>query len=455
MKRYPQALLAMLALSTACASTKPTEAREDLAELVDQRAGVSDVFSAEVDEWSAEQVRERVDDLLDSPLTVDSAMKIALLNNRGLLAHMEELGIAQAELVEAGLLENPVVGGDLVISTRGNGLGGGLALSQSLLSAFLIPAKRKLAKAQLQRSIVEVSDEVLELVNEVRSAHAEVHSALASRALHTTLVQAAEVADELAQRQQDAGNLTDLQRGQVAAALDEARLDLAEHQLELVEAREHLNRLLGLWGDQTSWKLAKAPTLPERSLDLRDLESRGIRQRLDLSAARFEVESMELALKLRRRGLIPMIEGGVEAGNEVGDDEGHEWVVGPSLSVEIPIFDPGHADLARLGAMLRQSQHHLQQRAIEARSKIRVGRERLVLAHRRAQYLRDVVVPRHDRLGGEALLRYNAMLIGAYDLLEIQSGAIEARIELAEAERDYWVARAELERAVGGQLPEQ
>jgi hypothetical protein len=74
-----------------------------------------------------------------------------MLNNRELRATLEELGVAQADLVDAGLLANPTISGDLVNSTRGNGLGGGLALSQSLLSVFLIPAKRRIAKTRLSQ----------------------------------------------------------------------------------------------------------------------------------------------------------------------------------------------------------------------------------------------------------------------------------------------------------------
>ncbi|MCA9720067.1 MAG: hypothetical protein KC468_35710 [Myxococcales bacterium] len=43
---------------------------------------------------------------------------------------MEELGVAQSELVQAGLLANPTIGGDLLLSTRGNGLGGGVAVAE-------------------------------------------------------------------------------------------------------------------------------------------------------------------------------------------------------------------------------------------------------------------------------------------------------------------------------------
>ncbi len=437
----------------ACASTKPTAARNEVAEVVEARGGPADVIFEQQDDDGEAAVRDRVRELLAEPLTEERALQIAVLNNRELRATFESLGVAQADLVDAGLLKNPVIGGDLIISTRGNGLGGGLSLSQSLLSAFLIPAKRRLAKAQLQQAVLSVTDATLALIRDVRVAHAEVRASTAMLALHQTLLQGAEVALELAKAQYEAGNITELDRELFAASLDEARLDYADHQLEVVRTREELNRLLGLWGRQISWVLADASPGIEANPDLSNLEALGIRQRLDVSAARAQVEAAQYAIELRRRGVIPEIEAGVGAGNEVGDDEGHEWVVGPSLSIEVPIFNPGHGDFARLRAHLRRAEHELQHTAVTARSNIREQREALQFATRRARYIETEVLPRREVVGARALERYNGMLIGAYELLEIRAQQVEAQQAHVEAVRDYWVAWAELERAVGGRLP--
>ncbi|MCX4246433.1 TolC family protein [Paraliomyxa miuraensis] len=442
-----------LGLLTACATTSPAGPRGEASELLAQRAGVEDAISPEQDEQSRTRVRQRVRALLAEPLSAERAVQVAMLNNRELQATLEELGVAQAELVEAGLLENPVIAGDLVFSTRGNGLGGGLSLSQSLLSVFLIPAKRRVAKARLQHAIVTVAHEALVLVRDVKVAHAEVWAAAATVQLHRTRVQAAEVADELAAKQLEAGNLPPLDRAFHGAALDEARLELAEAEVELVAAREALSRLLGLWGSDVAWTVADAPVeLPPAEPEPSALEARAVSERLDLSAARFEVEAMERAVQLRRRGVIPQLEAGVESRNEVGDDEGHEWVLGPSLAVELPIFDPGHADLARLRAELRRAQHLLQHRAIVVRSEVREHRAALAMARRSVSYMHEQALPRQAQIGDLALQQYNAMLIGTYELLQLRAEALAVQEDAVEALRDYWVTRAQLELALGGEL---
>ncbi|MBL4683896.1 MAG: TolC family protein [Nannocystaceae bacterium] len=395
-------VLMMAALVSACASTSPAGPRGELADELSARTGLDDVVVDRNDAEALQDVQRRVEELLSKPLTVEAATRIAALNNRGLAATFEGLGVAQADLVQAGLLQNPTLGGDVVISTRGNGLGGGLGLSQSLLSAFLIPAKKRLASTQLQRAIVRVADETLTLLRDVKVAYAGMQAAVAQYGLQRTLVQGAEVADELAARIFEAGNLSELDRQLFASDLDHARLALADAALQQSMGREALNRELGLWGPQLGWRLATTlQDPPDEESDLARLEQLGIEQRLDLSAARFEVESMDYALQLRRRGLIPAIEVGVEARNEVGNDAGHEWVVGPSLSIEIPIFDPGHADIARLGAQLRMAQHSMQQLAVDARSQIRERRVALLTARAKSGVrTRDRVAAAHG--GGGA-----------------------------------------------------
>ncbi len=57
------------------------------------------------------EVEKAIEELLKVKLTPEAAVQIALLNNPNLQVVYEELGITQADVVEAGLLENPVLFG--------------------------------------------------------------------------------------------------------------------------------------------------------------------------------------------------------------------------------------------------------------------------------------------------------------------------------------------------------
>ncbi len=447
------ALVLASSLITGCASTKASGPRGELSDLLEERLGVADVVTPEQDEEARKRVRSRMDALLSAPLTRDAALELALLNNHALAADMESLGVAQAELVEAGLLENPTIGGDLVNSTTGNGLGGGFSIATSLLSAFVIPAQRKVAKANLKQAVLAMGHEAASLAEEVKRSFVEVQVTHADLRLHKEALQAAEVLDELAQRQIEAGNITEAERGEFGAALDEARMEFGHARMEAMMAREQLNVLMGLWGEDLDWKVATEIEAPPTELpDLQGLETRALEQRLDLSAARFDVEATTRAIKLRRAGATPAIEVGVVARNEVGNHSGHEWVIGPSLSLEIPIFDPGHADFAKLRAMLRAAEHRLAQLAIEVRSEVRIHRQHLVYAHQKAEYVREVLLPRREGIRDRMLERYNGMLIGPEELFDAELEVLHARRELNEALADYWVAMAELELAIGGRV---
>ena len=56
------------------------------------------------------EIIDQINQLLQKDLTEQSIIQLALLNNQDLQAAYEELGIAQADLIQAGLLRNPSLG---------------------------------------------------------------------------------------------------------------------------------------------------------------------------------------------------------------------------------------------------------------------------------------------------------------------------------------------------------
>ena len=71
-------------------------------------------------------------------------------------------------------------------------------------------------------------------------------------------------------------------------------------------------------------------------------------------------------------------------------------------------------------------------------------------ARARMTYLRDVVIPRRERILKLAQLEYNAMLRGVYQLLAARQELAASQREEVLAARDYWVAKTELDLALLG-----
>ena len=96
-------------LVTGCATFDQRAGFSDVSATVEARSGKRVVWNlgTELDAQVAQEVRE----LLHDTLTVDGAIQVALLNNRDLQALYADLGVAQADLVQAGLLKNPVFDG--------------------------------------------------------------------------------------------------------------------------------------------------------------------------------------------------------------------------------------------------------------------------------------------------------------------------------------------------------
>jgi cobalt-zinc-cadmium efflux system outer membrane protein len=225
-------------------------------------------------------------------------------------------------------------------------------------------------------------------------------------------------------------------------------LELVRDEIQLLEARERINRLLGLWGETTTWRLAEElPPLPESEPNLEHLESVAMRQRLDVAVAQRQVALLSKAVGLARTSRMF---GRIDVGVDMHRDPNGPILLGPNLVIELPIFDQRQAVIARLEAQTREQERRLSGIAIDARSEVRVAEMRLRAGRQAVLHYRDTIVPLRKRVADETLLHYNGMFVSVFHLLAAKQGEIDARRGYIEALRDYWSARAELARSIGG-----
>jgi len=436
-------------LLTGCAV--PREAGfPEVANAVEQRLGHRIFWNH--DGAADAAVRAKVRGMLAHDLTRAEAVQIALLGNRALQASYEELMIAQADVVQAGLLKNPVFSGALrfPVSGASRALSYDLGVELDFLDLLMIPAKKRVAQAAFEGAKLRVGAEVLRFAHETRVAYFTLQGAQQIAEMRRAVASAAEASVELARRQHEAGNISELDLAGEQALYEQSRLDLARSEAEILEARERMNRLMGLWGEDTRWSVApRLAELPAEEPPLDHLEALAVTQRLELGASRAELQAASHSLAMGENWRFL---GGAGVGASVQHDPEGNTVAGPAASLELPIFDQKQAAVARLRARRRQAELRLAGLAIDVRSEVREARGRLLFARSVVERYRSVVVPLRERIVALSQRYHDAMLLGVYQLLLAKQNEVNAYREYVESVRGYWIARSDLERAVGGRL---
>jgi outer membrane protein TolC len=405
------------------------------------------------------EVSAQVAALLAHPLSVEDAVQIALLNNHTLQAAFEELGISEAELVQAGRLPNPR------FDLRHAGAAGQYDIEETLsfnvLALLTMPYAHDIEKrrfAQTQNSSVQ---RVAQLAKDTREAF---YAAIAARQSLNYLQQvriAAETGAELAHRMVSAGNWSRLDQAREQSFYNDAVQNLWRARLAEESARERLMGLLGLPAQpsaqpsaqqsaQPALQLAEVlPELPASLEPLPDVERAVLQERLDLQLMRMHVDELSKSLRLTKSTrFVNVLDIGATRVRQGSREEPYER--GYTVTLEVPIFDSGAARVKKSEAIYAQAVDRFSQAAIEARSQIRVAYAGYRAAFELAQRQRDEVLPLRQAIAQQNLLRYNASLISIFELLSDAREQVISVDGYIQSVRDFWIAKSRLDGALLG-----
>jgi cobalt-zinc-cadmium efflux system outer membrane protein len=334
-----------------------------------------------------------------------------------------------ADLIEAATFPNPKF--DLAIRfpdkpPSGTYIDYGAAID--FLSIIMIPLTKQVAKVQLEAAALRVADATLELVSQVKIGFYSLQASQQLLRRFKVIVDTNAAALDLAQRQREAGNITDLALPQQQASYSRSRLDVASTEAEIRRNRERFNRLLGLWDADTDWQIAgDLPEVPSSDIPMRALERLAISQRLDLQADYLQVTSQVKNLGLTKSlRLVGALDFGFNSERETDS----QTRTGPTFAIELPIFNQGQGRIAKGEAALRQSQDKFEALAVDVRSQIRELRDELTNKREIARFYQEELLPDERRILNESLMNYNAMEIGNFDLFttKAERGAYRTRI---------------------------
>jgi len=397
-----------------------------------------------------EQVYCAVQRLLQQELVIDSAVQIALLNNPEIQSIFEEIGIAQADLVEAGLFQNPVFDAYVRFPDHHSlQLNTAFSVTQSFLDIFLIPLRKKIATVELEQAYLHVANAVLNLGFDVQETFYNLQAEQIKQNFLASLIQATEAANQLAVAQRQQGNINDLELQSRMNEYLESKVALAQSQVELIRLRERMNKLLGLSSSELCWRIIdELPELPEKEIPAECLESVALSQRLDLEIARWEVKKIARMLGLKQWWAYTNVAAGISTEHEA---EGFQET-GPAFAGAIPIFNYGQADRARLYSMYRQSQERRKALEIEVLSEVRSARDQLIVNRNLVLTYQKELIPLQEQIVSMSQRFYNTMALSVYKLLDAKRQELQMQINYKLNLRNYWISQVELDRALGGSL---
>jgi outer membrane protein, heavy metal efflux system len=397
-----------------------------------------------------QEVAQAVDDMLDRQLSADDVVQIALLNNPRLQATYEDLSIAQSNLVQAGLLSNPVLDAEVRFAEGGGGTALELAVVQEFLDVLYIPLRKRAAGAAFESAKLRVTGKVLDLAGEVRVAYYELQTSQQLMEMHRQVLAATSASSDFARRLREAGNITELDRLNENAMQEQAKQNVRAAEADVALNRERLNRLMGLETPADRWTIAeRLPDLPADDIALESLEHQALSHSLNLEVARLEVEQAARGIGLAKPfGFMTELELGASAEREPDG----EWAVGPAMSMPLPVFNQGQPAVASSQARWRQARQEYIASMVEIRSRVRSALAQLMAARDQVTHYQSVILPLRQRITEETLLQYNAMQVGAFQLLTARQQQIEAGQAYIRALRNYWIARADLDQILAGHL---
>ena len=384
------------------------------------------------------------------PLTLAGAVQQALRGNPELQATLQEVGITKADLTTAGLVKNPV----LATSVRFPGAPSELvnteyAVSFDFLDLAMRGLRTRLAGTQLQQAQGRAAEAVASLTAQVSQAWYDVAAGQQIMAQEQIVLDASQAASALAQRQFEAGALSDLDLNRQKAETSEINIE----KIRLEGDRQvAVSRLRALIGEPPAGDLVVAGELPELPVpdpDEAALETQALQTRPLALVARTEPQALQQALTLQRKeaGL-----GEVRLGLDRETDADGITVTGPTLEIGLPVFNHNEGSIEKLQAQMAQSQQRIAAVEQQIRLEVRTAWTQMVTSHRQADLYAQELIPIRHRIMQESQLHYNQMLLSVFTLLTDREAEAQATREGLEARRDYWKACAELERSIGGPL---
>lgn len=478
-------LVALALLAAGCATVETGRDYQQARTLVGEGTGVGTLYDPAAEDQVAEAVHARLED----GLTIDEAVEVALLNNRALQAMFQDIGMARADVVQAGLLTNPSLS-MLVQFPEGGGRSKiDFGIAQQIADLWQIPQRTKIAQADLEATVLRVAQQAVDLAADTRIQCLRLQSLERLLAIQTESLQLARESLRLAEAKVRAGEASQLDLNLAKAGLSEVELLGIDAQRQHQLAYLRLKRMLALSRTGEMWNLTgELVDLPPPTESEGECVERALTDRLDARIAAEKVTSAEAVWEKEKWAVFPNVTVGLsgersenrsQPGRNVLADTARasiangaltgpdiqsraqrrqersqiiDLILGPSFDITLPIWDQNQARIARAQFAWDQKRKEQESLLDSIAEEVLAASVALRSAAQQRRLYDESLLPQSRENLKAVRSAYAGGELGMVALIESQEAAIRVERAYLDVVRDLAIARVELERAVGGRL---
>lgn len=379
---------------------------------------------------------------LETQLTEEFAVLIALWNNALFLETLADLGIAQGDLVQAGLLPNP----EFVYWFPTSDKPFKYLVDFPIEALWLRPIRVAAAGREVDRVSSRLTQVGIDLIRDTRIGFADTLLAHGRREVaHQALAVRTQIA-RLAQERFDAGDISRQEMSAAKIEADIAAQDAARIDFDVGIAEERLRNLMGVSNDRTPLRLLllTPPYPPAPPAD--PLASEATNSRPDALAAIQNANAASERLRLARIGWVRFL--GI--GDATSGLDSH--VLGPAFRVTVPLWNWNQGNIARAEADLEKAER--QRQTVNNQIVQDVYQSQLRFAQAQAEFtiLNTKVRPEAETALRRTETAYREGNTSYVVVLQTTQQWIFARLREYELQANLRRTWAELERSVGRHL---
>ncbi|MCB9853310.1 MAG: TolC family protein [Phycisphaerales bacterium] len=470
----------------ACAKVEPQRDFQSTADRIKDRLAVDDVF----DPAAEALVEQRVRSMLVGGLTVDEAVNVALLKNRSFQALFQAIGVSRADVVQSGLLTNPSIGLTARFPEGGGRANISFSLGQQIADLWQIPVRRQIAEARLEETISDVVRQAVELAADVRKKYYELATIRKRESIGRENLRLVQQSVEVAEKRMRGGESGAIDVNLLRAAAVGVQANLLTLSRDADVAKADLAKAMGMARWEELWEIsasldAVAPPIP----DDQTLLVSAMRQRLESRIAEYKVRAAEGELKRQQRSVFSSVQLGLEGerlesralpGRKIAADtlrstirQGQltapdiqsrgernidraqviDLLLGPSIQITLPIWDQNQAQIAKASYELEASRKDYEAVLDEIANQVQQAAAVVRASAALMAFYEQAALPTADANLALARKAYEGGEQNVLAVINAQEFLMVQRQMAVQIRRDYLVASAELNRALGGRYP--